>query len=459
MERIITRFIAALREEGIRVSPGETLDAVRAIALGGVAERVMAKTLLRMTLVKRAADFPIFDLVFDRFFKISKDSEFDEDIDELLNVAITCFQEEQTTLEKHIHPGEEKVKLQVEGEYSTGDQLDMEDLTEVVDSELDGSEMMVQLKGFRGKREPSKPSQRYWQDTNAICLKVKRRQEMAFTFTDEELAAMEDVVARMVHRLKKDVRRTHERQRRGRLHVIKTIQRNYRHGMVPFLLSLRRRRKERPRVVVLCDVSYSVSHATRFMLLLLQTLNKRLMDVRSFIFIREVEEITDLLTSMPVNSILKAIDEGDIMDLDENSNYGHAFVDFKKKYLESLRGKPAIIILGDARNNFKKPNDGALGEILERAGYTLWLTPEERDIWDMGDCLIELYGSYCDRVEAARNVEELSLFVEKMFRGFYEDHYSRERGIIRYEAKEREPYEYGTYYSKRKKAFTPHEHL
>jgi uncharacterized protein with von Willebrand factor type A (vWA) domain len=455
MERIVTRFVTALREEGIRVSPGETLDAVRAIALGGVAERGAAKTLLRMTLVKRAADFPIFDLVFDRFFNISKDSDVGEDLDELLSVAITCFEEGATALEEHIHPGEERVKLQVEGEDGPGDKLNLESLTEMADGESDGSEMMVQLKGYRVKREPSKPSQRCWQDANAIWLKVKRRQEMSFTFTDEELTAMEDVVSRMIHRLKKDVRRTHERQRRGRLHVIKTIQRNYRHGMVPFLLSLRRRRKERPRIVVLCDVSYSVSHASRFMLLLLQTLHRHLMDVRSFIFNREVEEITDLLTNTPVNSILEAIDEGDIIDLDENSDYGHAFVSFKEKYLESLRGKPAIIILGDGRNNNKEPKDCALSEITERAGYTLWLTPEERDIWDQGDCLIELYGSYCHRVEVARNVEELSRFVEELFRCFYEDHYNRDRGKIRFEAKEKEPYACGTYYSRRKKAPTP----
>jgi uncharacterized protein with von Willebrand factor type A (vWA) domain len=189
------------------------------------------------------------------------------------------------------------------------------------------------------------------------------------------------------------------------------------------------------------------------MLLLLHTLHKRLVDVRSFIFNREVEEITDLLTNMPVNSILESIDEGNIIDLDENSDYGHVFITFKEKYLESLRGKPAVIILGDGRNNYKKPGDRALGEIMERAGYTLWLTPEERNIWDLGDCLIELYGSYCDRVEVARNVEELSLFVEKLFRSFYEDSYIRDRRKVRNEAKKKmESNKYGTYYSRRKKA-------
>ena len=454
MECIVTRFVTALQEAGLRVSPGETLDAVRAIVLGGVGERSSAKAMLRMTLVKRVADFPLFDLVFDRFFRVSNDSEFGEELDDLLNGAITCFEEGANVLEAYVHIGEERIRLQVEGEYQPGDKLELESLTEVGDGGLESPEMMVQLKGYRGRGAPPKPSQRYYQDPNAMRLKVKRRQEMCFTFNDEELTAMEDVVSRMIHRLKKDVKRTHERQRRGKLHVIKTIQRNYRHGMVPFLLSLRRRRKERPRIVVLCDVSYSVSHASRFMLLLLQTLHKHLMDVRSFIFNREVAEITDLLTNMPVNSILEAIDDGDIIDLDENSDYGYAFVAFKEKYLKSLRGKPAIIILGDGRNNYNTPNDHALGEITERAGYTLWLTPEERDMWDLGDCLVERYGAYCDRVEVARNVAELSRFVEELFSSFYQDHCQRNRKNLRFEAQAEEPSAYGTYYIRRKKAAT-----
>ncbi len=455
MEHVLTRFITALREEGLSVSPGETLDAVRAVALGGVVERDAAKTLLRTTLVKRVADFPMFDLAFDQFFKIPNQDGSHEDLDELMNVAITSFEEGETAFEAHIHPDEERAKLQVEGENGPGNEPDLNSIKEVEEGESDGPEQVVDIKGYRGKREPPKPSQRSMMDPIAIQISKQRRKDMGLTFTDEELATMEDVVSRMIHRLKKDVRRIHEREKRGKLHVIKTIQRNYRHGMVPFRLSLRRKRKERPRIIVLCDVSYSVSHAFRFILLLLHTLHNRLMDVRSFIFIREVEEITDLLTNMPVNSILEAIDEGDIIDLDEDSDYGYAFVAFKERYLESLRGKPAIIILGDGRNNYNKANDWALGEIMERTRYSLWLTPEERDIWDLGDCLMELYGLYCDKVEVARNVEELSLFVEELFHRFYDNPHKHNLRKISLEAEQEVPYEYGTYYSRRKSASNP----
>ncbi|MRR35027.1 VWA domain-containing protein, partial [bacterium] len=270
----------------------------------------------------------------------------------------------------------------------------------------------------------------------------------ALPFTPEELADIQEVVSRMLVRIRKDVRRMKEKESRGKLHVIRTIQKNYRHGMVPFLLALRRKRKEKPRLVVLCDVSYSVSHATRFMLLLLHTLQNRLMHVRSFIFNRELAEITPMLRNMPVNCLLETIDRGDIVNLDDNTDYGNVFLEFKKKHLENMRGKPAIIILGDARNNYNEANEWALEEIREKAGYMLWLTPEERETWQRGDCLMDRYGAYCDRAEVVRDVDELSRMVEDLFYTLYDHHDTRTWKQARQKPKTEELYDYRTYYTR-----------
>ncbi len=218
--------------------------------------------------------------------------------------------------------------------------------------------------------------------------------------------------------------------------------------MIPFQVALRRKRREKPRLVVLCDVSFSVSHASRFMLLLLHTLHQQMLDVRSFIFNREVEEITEMLANMPVNDLIVTIDKGDIVDLDENSSYGQVFLAFKKRYLENLRGRPAFIILGDARNNYGEANDFVLDEIREKARYMLWLTPEERETWKRGDCLIDIYGSYCDKVEVVKTVEDLSLVVEDLLRDIYADqaHPIDKKRLL--EARAAENYDSKDYYTR-----------
>jgi len=421
MEKIVTHFVSSLRQAGVRVSPSEILDAVTALSLGGMTERKSVQAILRLTLVKQVADLPIFERVFDQFFSSSGENDAETDFSELVTSALISL--EGPGLKKEIfEKGEDSgLKLVVEDEDFNPDNFDT-DIDDLEQIELDDSgapKFVVQVKGDRHKSREAKPLPS--DVTHGYLFKPdKKWQNDGFNpFSDEEQAAMLEVVARMIQRLRKDVRRLKDKQSSGRIHVIKTIQKNYRHGMIPFLLALRRKRKQKPRLVVLCDVSYSVSHASRFMLFLLHTLQNRLMDVRSFVYNKDLAEVTDIIRDMPVNSLLNSIEGGGVVDLDEATDFGRVLLAFRKKYLESLRGKPAVIILGDARNNYNKANEWVLEEIREQVGYMLWLTPEESSNWNLGDCQIRAYGRYCNKVEVVTNVDELSLVVEALVRDVY----------------------------------------
>jgi len=424
MEGIVSRFVAALRENGIRVSPGECLDAVQALGQLHMQGRKTTRLLLRLTLIKNVNDIPTFNAVFNTFFSGIRFAGEDGEVPDLLDAAITGIEGEFGPLdlhqaEDHDEPGP---LLKLDSEISPEDLAELKSLAEVDPDDNDGTEIVVQMKGFREKaKRPPRPSRRYTQNPLTIDLSKPHGNIECLTFTPEEQADMQEVVARMMLRLRKDMRRMKNDRRRGKLHVIKTIQKNYRHDMVPFQVALRRKRPEKPRLIVLCDVSFSVSHASRFMLLLLHTLHNQLLDVRSFIFNRDITEITDLLANLPVNELMQTIDQGDLIDLDENSSFGQVFLKFKRQYLENVRGRPAFIFLGDGRNNYSEANDWVLDEIREKARYMLWLTPEERENWNRGDCLMELYGSYCDRVEEVKTVEDLSRVVEDLLRDIYAD--------------------------------------
>ncbi len=448
MERIIVGFVSELRESGIRVSPSESLDAVQALALAGIERRRLSRQLLRLTLVKNVNDIPIFNEVFNRYFSRYKYFNPDTNIPELMDAAIISMEGEFNYLDQL--PGDDHDEggplLKLDSEINPEDLAELKSLTEIDPDDSDGNEIVVQMKGYRGKAKAPRPSRRFTQNPLTIELGKSNSTQRGITFTHEEQAAMQDVVSRMMLRLRKDMKRMKNNQNRGKLHVIKTIQKNYRHDMVPFQVALRRKRREKPRLVVLCDVSFSVSHASRFMLLLLHTLHNQLLDVRSFIFNREVAEITGMLANMPVNDLMETIDKGDLVDLDVNSSFGEVFLSFKKKYLENLRGRPAFIFLGDARNNYGEANDWVLDEIREKARYMLWLTPEERDTWKRGDCLMELYGSYCDKVEVVKTVDELGMFVEDLLRDIYADNADPLDRKKILEAKAAEIYDSSDYY-------------
>jgi uncharacterized protein with von Willebrand factor type A (vWA) domain len=450
MERIIVRFVSALRESGVRVSPSESLDAVQALALAGMERRRLSRQLLRLTLVKNVNDIPVFNEVFNRFFSRFRSDNPDLDIPELLGAPLIDMEGEFNYLNQL--PGDDHDEggplLKLDSDINPEDLAELKSLTEIDPDDSDGNEIVVQMKGYRGKSKAPRPTRRFTQNPLTIELNKSNSAPRGVTFTAEEQAAMQEVVSRMMLRLRKDMKRMKNDQNRGKLHVIKTIQKNYRHDMVPFQVALRRKRRQKPRLVVLCDVSFSVSHASRFMLLLLHTLHNQLLDVRSFIFNREVAEITEMLANMPVNDLMETIDTGDIVDLDENSSFGQVFLTFKKKYLQNLRGRPAFIILGDARNNYGEANDWVLDEIREKARYMIWLTPEERDTWSRGDCLIETYGAYCDKVEVVKTVEDLSLVVEDLLRDIYADHAHPLDKKRLLEAKAAEVYDSKDYYTR-----------
>src|ERR1700730_6914394 len=64
---ILIDFVAKLREEGVGISVAESLDAVQAVSVAGVAP-VRMREALRASLIKDEADSPIFDRVFAEFF-------------------------------------------------------------------------------------------------------------------------------------------------------------------------------------------------------------------------------------------------------------------------------------------------------------------------------------------------------------------------------------------------------
>lgn len=454
MEAIIARFVAELRNEGLRVSPGESLDAVCALAYGGLEGRSSVRALLRLTLVKSIHDVAIFERVFARFFS-SRPGGAGVDPADLLQEAIFTMEAEEMLGTNPEMINENMTLAGVEAGLSPEDIKDLLGLKEIDLNELDGSEMEIRLKEFQGAIQAPRPSMRMPQNPITMAFQPPGGQKRPLTFSQEELDAMQDAVMRMLLRLKKDIRRVKNKENRGKIHVIRTIQKNYRNGMVPFHLVLRRKRKEKPRLVVLCDVSFSVSHASQFMLLLLHTLHNRLMEVRSFVFNAELAEVTEMLANAPINTMMEAIDSGEIVNLDDNSDYGRVFETFKTKFLDNLRGRPAVIFLGDARNNYNKPKDWVLELLREKASYMMWLTPEDRDLWHRGDCIIETYGAWCDKVEVVKNVAELNQVVEDLFRNIYLEEEHRARRSVR-KAEENQVYDYRQYYTRGGGSSTPH---
>jgi len=70
VDTVVNDFVQVLRDHRVRVSPAESIDALRALEQTGLGERGIVKDTLRATLVKNGEDVGTFDRLFDLFFSL-----------------------------------------------------------------------------------------------------------------------------------------------------------------------------------------------------------------------------------------------------------------------------------------------------------------------------------------------------------------------------------------------------
>ncbi|MDT7699528.1 MAG: uncharacterized protein QOJ30_1853 [Pseudonocardiales bacterium] len=209
---------------------------------------------------------------------------------------------------------------------------------------------------------------------------------------------------------------THRRRvsSRGRIDSGRTMRKNMRFDGIPFSPITVQRAEDKPRLVILTDVSLSVRATARFTLHLVHGLQNLFGQVRTFAFVSDLVEITDLFEDHPVEQALGLVFGGDVLDVDANSDYGAAFGKFHEDYGSAVNRRSTVIVLGDGRGNGNDPNLEAFGEIARRARETIWLTPEPRCSWGLGGCDLPDYAEYCSRVRVVRDLTGLETAASEM---------------------------------------------
>ena len=229
---------------------------------------------------------------------------------------------------------------------------------------------------------------------NAPLARLERRQV-------EQMKALIHAIAR---RLRERYSKPRKRQRRGHLDIRRTLRRNAAWGGIPFLTSWKRRHRDRPQIVALCDVSGSVAQVSDFFLLLIHSLHEVVDDVRSFAFSGHLIEVSDILeTKSPeqaMSEIMSKVGFG-------SSDYGGSLLDFEKGWIKTVTPKTTVIVLGDARTNNLDPRADILRRISERSKRLVWLNPEGRMAWGWGDSEMPRYATFCTVVRQCATAKQL----------------------------------------------------
>lgn len=412
---MVVFFVRLLRREGLSVSPSEAIDALKSTNEIDIRDREAFRTALRAALVKRETDRPVFETLFEAVFAPESlepaggpghdhdhDSEGGYRLENPEENIVPTFEGEG-----HSH---DPIRMLYHDNENLGDAFERMTAEAVGDAEAIPVETEGMIADF--ENEPSfteQPSPSVNMDREVI--EWKERQFEAFDAA--ERAEMEAVIDHLVRRLKQQVKKRQNDVDSGQLNVSQTLRESAKTGFVPFDPVFRTNEVEKPRVVVLCDVSYSVTHASRLMLHFLHSLgNHSLIKSHDFVFVKQLAEVTDLAQRQGIRETTEAIFRGEVVNIDDDSDFGYAFQQFHENYMGTLRHKPTVIILGDARNNFNDPEAWVLDRIRDRSQQLVWVNPEDRSLWNRGPSIMDEYRHYCDFVEQAATPAELQDVLE-----------------------------------------------
>jgi uncharacterized protein with von Willebrand factor type A (vWA) domain len=449
MDSILAGFVRALRAAGAEASTSEAIDAARTVTLVGFDDRATLKAALGVVLAKSEEEKQIHDQVFDLYFGLPmqarRSTETDQpqalrtgdaEVDALLDLA---------TLQADGQPGDAlRVALSRAATNANVDDIRFATqsgyLARQMVEALGIAPLEARLAQRMAESGPSAHAEAnlltHARDTLLRQARALVQQRFALfgqpatdAFMDEvavtrtigrmalaEMDRMKSAVARMARKLAA----RHSRQQRitlhGQLDLRRTMRANAGHDGVPVSLVWKHKRRDKPRIVVVCDVSGSVAAHVRFLLLFLYALHDAVGDLRSFAFSNRLKDVAAPLEMLPFDDaialILKEVGNG-------STDYGQAWVDLHDRHWDAIDRRTTVIVLGDGRSNGADPRLDLFAELASRAKRVVWLCPEGPGRWGSGDSAMLRYRPYCSSVSHCATAADLERTLDEALEAYH----------------------------------------
>ncbi len=444
----LRRFFQVARGAGLRVSAAEGIDAARAVDLVGYADRDLLKDTLALILAKTPDEKALYDEAFELYFKRDAftGSETDDEDNEhapgqapnrgpqaggdgmggsggAQSLGDLLESDDRATLAAEMEKaardsGIENIRFFTQKNLYARrilDRMGLRALERNMEAmrQTGAPENLGRAQALEGKVDQLRDAVRDFVERNLILYAKgeteKFREELLKSvrlsnLERRDMDRMRTLVRQMAKKLAARYAKTRRRRLRGVLDTRRTLRRNMGWGGIPFITVWKQKRIEKPRVMVLCDVSGSVAAMSGFLLMFLYALNESLKDIRSFAFAGSLIEVSDILEKEPVeqaiSKIMQTIGYG-------SSNYGNSFADFEDGWMKHVTNKTTVIILGDGRGNRTEPRTDVIGRLSQRSKRIIWLNPEYKSAWGTGDSDMFRYAPFCNVATVCNTLRQL----------------------------------------------------
>ena len=202
---------------------------------------------------------------------------------------------------------------------------------------------------------------------------------------------------------------------KGKLLFRKTIRKSLKNGGSLYDIVLKPKIKKKPRLILLCDISGSLALYSLFGLTLLFGVVQRFRSVHAFVFIDGITDITKELKNLKFNNINKILTNwNNYVHVDGHSDYDKSFKDLLDEKIISNSSFNTLIVIGDARNNYRPINTETIDKLSKKFQNIYWMNPERSQYWNTGDSQFHHYQSISKKYSEVRNFEQLKTFINSI---------------------------------------------
>ncbi len=349
----IAHFARALRRAGLPIGPGRVIDAIRAVEAAGFTEKVDFYWTLHACFVSRPEQRAVYDQVFRLYWR---DPQFLEHMMTLLLPALRGVQED---------------RLADAAEKRAAEAL------------LDGNGIDLPERESEGQEDEAQIEI----DASSTMSHEERLKTLDFEqMSMAEVAEAKRMLARLALPVKPLVTRRMVADVAGRrIDARRTLRAALRQGGEITRLMRRAPGERWPNLVVLCDISGSMSQYSRLVLHFVHAVANRKGQgwarVHAFTFGTRLTNITRHLKNRDVDAALKAAG-AEAQDWSGGTRIGTCLRGFNRDWSRRVLGQGAVVLL--ITDGLDRDDTGALAAEMERLHLScrrlIWLNPLLR--WD-----------------------------------------------------------------------------
>jgi uncharacterized protein with von Willebrand factor type A (vWA) domain len=332
----VLAFARALKELGVKVSLSQVIDASRSLDLVDIAEKADFRALLRSNLISQKEDFPVFDMVFDCFWR---EQNYERVPMETLDIQGT------PTESKTQEGGDEEGLEEAVSEIIANENVPLENLDE------------VSIPTYSPQEQ----------------LNRKDFSEMGV----EESRAIARAILLIATKIATQISRRKKRARRGNVVDLRwTMRNNMKFGGEIIDLVTRKRRIKKTRVVLLCDVSGSMDCYSRFLIQFMYGLQNELWGVETFVFSTSLSRITHLIRTKDITNALEKI-SGNILGWSGGTNIGRSLHTFNRDFAPSMvTHRTVVVVISDGWDRGDVSLlERQMQDLKRRCKTIIWLNP------------------------------------------------------------------------------------